>query len=253
MMHQIKVISEFPVDTDITIGSVFYGVEHVESQTFGAVCKICDGEGKVNIRGSLFTCPECWGKKPEERFRGFAVRAFRVYGVEVLEQVRKGKLERIQVIRLVDSEYYGKDMTDANKRYARPSDLDMDLMWELSYADVETAIFSTWERAVAYADKLRAAEIKRMAEFNEKYGTVYKLEWRIKDVMPIDNCVCRIEFLYSLKNSVQYKEQHCISEKEDEGKCWGNGDCQECPKAKWSSSELFTEEPRVIGCMEDEA
>lgn len=184
MKHQIKVISEFPVDMDITIGSVFYGVEHVESQTFGAICKICDGVGKVNIRDSVFTCPRCWGNNPEERFRGFAVREFRVYGVEVLEQVKKGKLERIQAVRLVDAEYYGKDMTNAVKRYSRPSDLDMDWEWDLSYADVETAIFSTWIRAVAYADKLREAETKRMAEFNEKYGTDHKLEWRIKDVQP---------------------------------------------------------------------
>lgn len=222
--HNIRVISEFPVDMDITIGSLFYGVEHVESQTFGAICKICDGVGKVNIRGTTFTCPECWGKKPDERFRGFAVRAFRVYGVEALEQVRRGALERIQLVRLVDAEYYGKDTTDAVKRCARPSDLDMDREWELSYADVETAIFSGYERAVAYADKLRAAEDKRMAEFNERYGTEHKLEWRIKDVQP----------------------------PEDDGKCWGNGDCQDCPKAKWSSSSLFTEEPRVIGCTEDD-
>ena len=39
----------------------------------------------------------------------------------------------------------------------------------------------------------------------------------------------------------------------DEGKCRGNGDCQDCPKAKWSCSSLFTEEPRIIGCMEDDA
>ena len=242
MKPYIKAISEFSINTDITIGSVFYGVEHVESQAFGAVCKICDGVGKVNIRGSVFTCPECWGKKPEERFRGFAVREFRVYGVEVLEQVKNGKLERIQAVRLVDAEYYGKDMTDAVKRYSRPSDLDMDREWELSYADVETAIFSTWIRAVAYADKLRAAETLRMAEFNEKYGTEYKLEWRIKDVPPL---------VFSSDTLIGNIRQS-MADSEDEGKCWMNGDCQECPKAKWSSSELFTEEPRVIGCMEDD-
>ena len=227
MEHQIKIISDFPVDTDITMGSVFYGVEHVESQTFGAICKICDGEGKVNIRGTTFTCPECWGKKPEGRFRGFAVREFRVYGVEALEQIRRGTLERIQLIRLVDTEYFGKDMTDAVMRYARPSDLDMDSEWELSFADVETAIFSDSKRAVSYADKLRMAEAKNMADFNAKYGTNHKLEWRINDVQPPEG-------------------------EEDDGKCWGNGDCQDCPKAKWSSSSLFTEEPRVIGCAEDD-
>ena len=182
--HNIIAISEFPVDMDITIGSVFYGVEHVESQTFGAVCKICDGVGKVNIRGSVFTCPECWGKKPEERFRGFVVRAFRVYGVESLEQMRGLTFERIQLLHLVDADYFRKDMAPATKRSVRPRHIDMDRGEVLSYADIETAVFSDYRRAVAYADKLRAAETKRMAEFNEKYGTEYKLEWRIKDVQP---------------------------------------------------------------------
>lgn len=225
MEHQIKVISDFPVDTDITMGSVFYGVEHMESYAFGAVCKICDGVGKVNIRDREFVCPECYGKAPEGWFRGYAVRAFRVYGVELIEQVRGFTFERIQALQLVDADYYRKDMAPAIKRNSvRPRHIDMDREHELSYADVETAIFSNYRRAVAFADKLRAEEEKRMAEFNERYGTEHKLEWRIKDIQP----------------------------PEEDGKCWGNGDCQDCPKAKWSSSSLFTEEPRVIGCTEDD-
>lgn len=222
MKHQIKVISDFPVDTDITIGSVFYAVEQVEADSFTGRCPICDGEGKISVRGTTFTCPECFGRTPLQFFYGYAVRAFRVYAIESREEMRGYALERHQLLHLVDSDYYGKDMTPANKRIIRPYQLNVER--DLLRSDVDQVVFSNYARAVAFADKIRAAECEHMERFNAKYGTNYKLEWRINDVQP----------------------------PEDDGKCWGNGDCQDCPKAKYSSSSLFTEEPRVIGCAEDD-
>ena len=219
MKRYIRVISDFPVDADITMGSVFYGVEHVESQAFAAPCNICDGEGQVVIRDISITCPMCFGKKESVlNLNGYSVQAFKVIGAYCNEVLVKGRIVRTQMLSLSNC----GSTEDEISRRASPGDLDVE--YEPLEGKAEDLIFSDYRRAIAYADRLRCLQEDRLKAFNERHKTEHRIEWRIKDIQPPD----------------------------EDGRCWGNGECQDCPKAKWSSSELFTEEPRVIGCTEDD-
>ena len=68
------------------------------------------------------------------------------------------------------------------------------------------------------------------------------MEWRFKDELPF----------VSSSDTLIGNIRQSFGDAEDDGKCWGNGECQDCPKAKWSSSSLFTEESRIIGCAEED-
>ena len=164
---------------DINIGDVFYKIERTKFQTFRSECRICEGAGKVSVKGYEFECPACDKETEVLSVCGYFVRRYRVYYIKQFTYTDDWKACDIR-----DIEYgiyhksgrgygYGTENRQITLGAWRIKDfLDRT---DISVSRYDDAIYSDYNLAIQQAEKFTQTSIDKVKDYNIEHGTNYPI------------------------------------------------------------------------------
>lgn len=170
----------------VNVGDVFYRIERGTAQHFREPCRVCGDKRKLTINGVTFDCPYCNKEKTTISVAPYIVRRYRVNVMkeEALDHEWKAGNRYVhfrfyrKVGRGYSTEYYNEcggsfelRSDEFIRRYNAPFDGN----------DIaQYGIYDNYKLAVQIAEQMTACELKRLQEYNEKFGTAHIAEFKVE-------------------------------------------------------------------------
>lgn len=170
----------------INIGDVFYRVESGESVCFREPCKVCDGTGKLTVKGVTFKCPCCDTQKEVIVIHKYVVRRYRVCKIEqkttdIEWKPCDSRATKFLLYRKTGRGYQYDatshiEFTEYNFscNYNRPFDGTI-----RPHADY--GIYDDYKVATKIAEQMNAVELQRLADYNKEFGTEHEAVFKVNN------------------------------------------------------------------------
>lgn len=167
----------------VNIGDVFYRVERGTPQYFHEPCRVCGDKRELTINGVTFKCPCCNMEKTTINIAPYIVRRYRVNVIkeEALDHEWKtgDRYVHFELYRKVGHGYNpynggGSFRIRADEfayRYNAPYD---------ETQDENNGIYDNYKLAVSIAEQMTARELRRLQEYNEKFGSIHVADFKVE-------------------------------------------------------------------------
>lgn len=162
---------------DINIGDVFYKIERTSFQTFRSECRICEGTGKLSVKGYEFKCPACDKETEVLNVCGYFVRRYRVYYIKQFTRCDDWKACNSRNIEYgiyhKGGRGYGYGTTNRQISLGDWRIKEFLNRTDISAIHYDDAIYSDYNLAVQQAEKLTQMSIDSVKNYNIEHGTNY--------------------------------------------------------------------------------
>ncbi len=162
---------------DINIGDVFYKIERTKFQAFRSECRVCEGTGKLSVKGYDFKCPACDKETTVLSVCGYFVRRYRVY---YIKQYTRHDNWKACDSRNIEYGFYHKSgrgygYGTESKKFQINENWLLEQMnkTNLNKRNFDEAIFSDYNLAVQQAERLTKMSIDEVKQYNLDHGTNY--------------------------------------------------------------------------------
>lgn len=175
---------QYAAHRPVNIGDVFYRVERGESQHFREPCRVCGDARKLTINGVTFNCPCCNMEKTTISVAPYVVRRYRVNVIkeEALDHEWKlgDRYVYFRFYRKVGRGYTTGYWSRNGGSFEMRSD-DFERCYNAPYDDkLEkcNGVYDDYKLALKIAEQYTARELKRLQEYNEKFGAAHIAEFK---------------------------------------------------------------------------
>lgn len=170
----------------VNIGDVFYRVECGELRHFREPCRVCGDKRELTVKGVTFRCPCCDTEKTTISVAPYIVRRYRVNVIKEAALDYEWKLGDRYVYfrfyRKVGHGYADGYYSNNGGSFEMRSD-DFNRNYNLPYdGKFETCngVYDNYKLALQVAEQYTARELKRLQEYNEKFGTSHVATFKIE-------------------------------------------------------------------------
>ena len=169
----------------VKIGDVFYRIERGNWLNFREPCPVCKGEKKLTVNGYTFDCPACDTLKTTIQIAPFLVRRYRVNGVREEADDTFWKMGNRYVFfhfyRKVGKGYVGYFGTNGGTFEMSSSDFcrQYNEEYDGGLPHAESGIYDDYNVAISIAEQMTRYELRRLADFNAKFGTHHEAAFAI--------------------------------------------------------------------------
>lgn len=168
----------------VNTGDVFYRVERSNNAIhFREPCRVCGDKRELTVNGVTFRCPCCDSEKTTISVAPYFVRRYRVNEIRERAGSDDWKLGDRYVYfhfyRKVGHGYglwgddnfgeFGMRTDDFARAYNAPYDETRDSC---------NGVYDNYKTALSVAEQMTARELKRLQEYNEKFGTAHIAEFK---------------------------------------------------------------------------
>lgn len=169
----------------INIGDVFYRVESGENVCFHEPCKVCDGTGKLTVKGVTFKCPCCNTQKQTITIQKHVVRRYRVYKIEQETDTYDWKMRnyrriKFSLYRKVGHGHYIYGDTGGHFQFY---DNEFAEYYNIPFGGDtkrgEMGIYDNYAVAIKIAEQMNAVELQRLADYNKEFGTEHEAVFKV--------------------------------------------------------------------------
>lgn len=166
----------------VNIGDVFYRVERGESVHFREPCRVCGDKRELTVNGVTFRCPCCNNEKTTISIAAYFVRRYRVNKIKEVALDNYWKLGD----RYVYFRFYRKigggygSWGDNGGAFEMRSD-DFVRAYNAPYDEARDScvgVYDDYKTALSIAEQMTARELKRLQEYNEKFGSAHVAEFK---------------------------------------------------------------------------
>jgi hypothetical protein len=167
----------------VNIGDVFYRVERGESVHFREPCRVCGDKRELTVNGVTFRCPCCDKEKTTISVAAYFVRRYRV------NEIKESALDNYWKLgdRYVHFHFYRKVGGGAclwgwrdSGAFSMRSD-DFARAYNAPYNEARDecdGIYDDYKVALSIAEQMTTRELKRLQEYNEKFGTAHIADFK---------------------------------------------------------------------------
>ena len=179
-----QAVIEYDAPRPVRIGDVFYKIERGKWIYFREPCPVCKDERKLTVNGHTFDCPVCRTLSTTINVSPFFVRRYRV---DKIEQESPSNNWKASPDRYVTFHFYRKD--GRGYQWSEYSSFEMrsDEFCRLYNKEYDgepfsehfnaSGIYDNYNVAISIAEQMTRQELRRLAEYNAKFGTSYKVDF----------------------------------------------------------------------------